>query len=394
MCFRYGALLLVLSCCLAGCSSLATFHKELPDPSPLFIDNAFNFQHQPVETEADIFALPDDVVRDMELTVRPLPGTKEKTDALLNYIFFLKGKRLNYDNAATLTAKETLQMQQANCLSLTVLSYSLAKAADLTVTFQDVQIPEYWTQIRGASLLNGHVNLKVKEPQSPSTYGSTWFRNPGYVIDFDLETNKSHFPVRTISQQEIVSMFYANKSAKAMLEQNFNLAYAYLRQALTLYSLASDALNNLAILYRQTGYLEEAEAVYLHGIRLHPRSINMKANLAVLYRFRGMEDKARQYERQVEELRQANPYYHVMLAHEAMRDKKLAKAEQHFHHALSLEPALTEAMAGLAGLYFQQGKYQQSEKYFKLAGRYAQSFREKERFNAKLNALTALQAKP
>ncbi|MFC4655714.1 tetratricopeptide repeat protein [Rheinheimera marina] len=390
---RYCGLLLVLSYSLIGCSSVTTANHQLPDPTPLFIDNAFNYQSQPVETEEDIFALPDDVVRDMEQMVRPLPGAKEKTDTLLNYIFFLKGKRLNYDNAATLTARETLRMQQANCLSLTVLSYSLAKAADLTVAFQDVQIPEYWTQIRGASLLNGHVNLKVKELQSPSTYGSTWFKNPGYVIDFDLETNKSHFPVRTISQQEIVSMFYANKSAQAMLEQNFNLAYAYLRQALTLYSVASDALNNLAILYRQTGYLEEAEAVYLHGISLHPKSINMKANLAVLYRFRGMEEKAQWYERQVEDLRLANPYYHVMLGHEAMRDSQISKAEQSFQHALALEPTLTEAMAGLATLYFQQGRLEQSEKYLKLAGRHAQSLRDKERFNAKLDALMTLQAK-
>ncbi|MCA1930996.1 hypothetical protein, partial [Rheinheimera sp.] len=151
-------LLLLLN---AGCSQTSA-PKLNDDPRQYLVDELFlPMSADEIETEQEIFALPDYAISDMKRMVKPLRSAREKTDALLNYIFFLKGKSITYDNSATLTATETLARHQANCLSLTILAYSLSKMANLDVTFQDVQIPEYWTHVQGVSLLNGHVNLKV-----------------------------------------------------------------------------------------------------------------------------------------------------------------------------------------------------------------------------------------
>src|SRR5690606_21210427 len=115
----------------------------------------------------------------------------------------------------------------------TILAYSLAQHANLAVEFQDVLIPEYWTQVQGSSLLNGHVNLRVKEKEDEGgVYRKRIFGKSEYVIDFDLETNKSHFPVRVLQREDVVAMFYTNKSAQALLDHQYDLAYAYLRAAL------------------------------------------------------------------------------------------------------------------------------------------------------------------
>jgi hypothetical protein len=128
----------------AGCS--LTVQNELnTEPRQYLADHLFTaIPEQSIETEQQIFALPDAVYHDMLRMVRPLNSSREKADALLNYIFFLKGKRISYETNATLTASETLAMQQANCLSLTILAYSLASVAEMNVLFQDVIIPEYW----------------------------------------------------------------------------------------------------------------------------------------------------------------------------------------------------------------------------------------------------------
>jgi Flp pilus assembly protein TadD len=377
-------LLLLLN---AGCSQTSA-PKLNDDPRQYLVDELFlPMSADEIETEQEIFALPDYAISDMKRMVKPLRSAREKTDALLNYIFFLKGKSITYDNSATLTATETLARHQANCLSLTILAYSLSKMANLDVTFQDVQIPEYWTHVQGVSLLNGHVNLKVSGGSSQSLAGQLSYEQFGYVIDFDLETNKSHFPVHSLKKPQIVAMFYNNKAAQAMIAKNYDLAYAYFKAAVLVDPNSSESWNNIAVLYRMKDRLDLAEQLYLIALRLDPESINSKSNLALLYQLTGKMEKSAELQRSVLKQRLENPYYHIMLGNEAMQNQELHKAIRHFQYSLKLNDKGSEAMAGLAKAYYQLGEPASAERYLLQAKRFAPGAQERARYQSKLQSL-------
>lgn len=377
-------LLLLLN---AGCSQTSNLTLNT-DPHDYLADELFlHIPDHKIETEEQIFALPDYAYSDMKRLVKPLRSAREKTDALLNYIFFLKGKSISYENSATLTASETLARHQANCLSLTVLAYSLAKEANLDVTFQDVLIPEYWTHVQGVSLLNGHVNLKVSGGSSQSLAGRLSYEQFGYVIDFDLETNKSHFPVRSLRKPQIVAMFYNNKAAQAMIAKNYDLAYAYFKAAVLVDPGSSESWNNIAVLYRTKGKLDLAEKVYHVAIRLDPESINSKSNLALLYELTGEAEKAVELQRAVHSQRLSNPYYHIMLGNESMQNNAPHQAIKHFQHSLKLNDKGSEALAGLALAHYRLGERSSAERYLLQAKKFAPGVQERSRYQSKLKSL-------
>ncbi len=379
-------------CCLllmlaAGCSQTAQ-NKLNTDPNQYFADDLFaTSQKNTIETEQQIFELPEAVYHDMVRMVRPLESSREKADALLNYIFFLKGKRISYDNNATLTATETLARQQANCLSLTILAYSLAKVAEMDVLFQDVRIPEYWTHVQGVSLLSGHVNLKLTGSSVKTSRAPVNYEQFSYVIDFDLETNKSHFPVRILTKPQIISMFYNNKAAQFMIAKNYDHAYAYLKAAILIDPNSSESWNNLAVLYRTIKHFNLAEDAYQIALKLDPESINVKSNLALLYMLIGETEKAEALQRIVYSQRLENPYYHIMLGNEAMQLNEYQQALKHFRYSLKLNEKMAEAMAGLAKAYYQLGEAETAKHYLLQAKKYAPSRQEQARYQSKLDFL-------
>ena len=109
-------------------------------PQTLLHDHLFNPIAEAIETPEQIFALPEQTKADVRLLTRSADSPRVKTDLLLNYLFEKKGSSLLYQNDATLTAAQTLTARQANCLSLTILSYSLAQEMDLNAEFRDIKI--------------------------------------------------------------------------------------------------------------------------------------------------------------------------------------------------------------------------------------------------------------
>lgn len=358
-------------------------------PDELLNDALFQTPVKAIESPEQIFQLPDQVRAEMRSLVRPDNSMRMKTDLLLNYLFSKKGTNLLYQNDATLTATETLAAQHANCLSLTILSYSLAQELGLHVEFRDIKIPEYWTQYNGRSMLNGHVNLKVVGGQRIGKNGNIDFTLFNYVIDFDIENNKEHFPSSALTKQQIVGMFYNNKAAEAMVSGDPDLAYAYLKAAVQMDPQAAESWNNLAVLYRNTQQFASAERAYLLAIRLAPEQLNPKANLALLYQAMGRLDEAKILTKQVERKRNQNPFYHIMLGYESLNAGQTAAAIEHYRKGLSLDRQSSEAWFGLARAHLLLGASQKAEQYLRQAEQSAPSRRERERYQHKLSVLTS-----
>ena len=81
---------------------------------------------------------------------------------LMQFLLDNGDESLSYQSGATLTAAQAYNDLNANCLSLSILAYSLAEHLGLYGQFQKAH-PEYWALNNGFNLLTGHINLRVKE---------------------------------------------------------------------------------------------------------------------------------------------------------------------------------------------------------------------------------------
>lgn len=376
-------------CVVVLLTACQQYTNQAVPPQALLNDELFRPITQPLESPEQVFALPEHTKAEIRQLSRSANSARVKTDLLLNYLFSKKGTNLLYQNDATLTATETLAARQANCLSLTILAYSLAQEMDLNVEFRDIKIPEYWTQNNGQSLLNGHVNLTVLGGKSINNNGSINYSVFSYVIDFGIQSNKSHFPSVALKKSQVIAMFYNNKAAEAMVYRNEDLAYAYLKAALSFDPEAAENWNNLAVLYRQKQQFELAESAYVLAGELAPDQLNSRANLALLYEAAGQYDKADKLRRVVAAKRVQNPFYHIMLGDESLVAGQAQQAIQHYRKSLNLDKKSSEALFGMAKAHLMLGQNDKAQMYLRSAKRAAPSQDERARYDNKLELLTS-----
>lgn len=119
---------------------------SLSEPDTLLVDETqFYGQLYPIETADEIFRLPQQIKAELRTLSTARQGMMERSKAILEYIMAHTGDSFSYNLALTRTVSETLATRQANCLSLSILTYSIAKEVGLAAVFQDVRIPEYWS---------------------------------------------------------------------------------------------------------------------------------------------------------------------------------------------------------------------------------------------------------
>jgi hypothetical protein len=127
------------------------------------------------------------------------------SNLLLDHIFPQDNIALSYKSNANVTAREAFHSATANCMSLIIMAYALAKQAGLAVDFQQVEIPEYRVKNGQCNLLTGHTNLLIK-----------------------------------------------TKGGQALVDHQYIIAYQYLKAATQADKLFSSAWGNLAVLYKLT----------------------------------------------------------------------------------------------------------------------------------------------
>ncbi len=379
----YASLLLALL--LTGCQSSNYASQHLQKPQ---LNSApFAKPQQEVASVDEIFTLDANDLTDLKAEMRSGATSQDKTRALLRFIFKSDQLPLHYVNSATLVAHETLQRREANCLSLTILAYALAKEVGFNAEFHEVQIPEYWITDGHQSRLNGHVNLLVVPPVLSFENGAVNYSLSRITVDFDTENRGKAWPSRVVTKEDIVAMFYNNKAADSLVAADYAQAFAYLKAAVEIAPNSAQTWANLSVLYRQVGLYKDAEESYLFSLRLNPNNSNTMANLAVLYRLVGQTAKAIELEEVVARKRKLNPFYHLMLGDEALNAQQTDIAKIHFNQALRLNPSLSAAMFGMAKSYIIEGDIDKAAQYLQDAKHFSQSHDEKLRYESKLKIL-------
>ena len=364
---------------LAACSSTQTT-TEIIDPArylllnkasdkpALFHQNNRHYLNQTIEIETpeQIFALNEEAINFVTQIVNSDLDDDGKVRALINHIFDRADLEMLYSATANTIAAETYETGYANCLSLTILSYAMTQRAGLKSHFQQVNIPEFWTRREGSSLINGHINLRVMVDKR---FGIQSIQQKNVIVDFDTQIRRRGFTSTDVSKERITAMFYNNKGAELLLKKDNYNAYRFLSEAVKTDARFSDAWVNLGLLYRRLGEYSLAESVYELAAQLDKKNLTALDNLAYLYEFQGLNDKAEDVRSKLQSRRQRNPFYHMMLGEIAYEENQYALSIRHFNDAISIDREQHLFYFGLAKAHYASGDKKLAQRYLKRAKR-------------------------
>ena len=389
----YLSILLLTFPLLLSCQSSSLLNKNDANYSQALINTFYldqKFNKPPafeIESEQDIFMLDEEMIAMVDENLKKSYTQTEKVKALLHHIFSQDNIALSYRSNANVIAKDAFHSQIANCLSLTIMAYALAKEANLNVAFQQVEVPEYWVRNGRYSLLTGHVNLLIKTKNIYDKTGA--YGADKLEIDFDPYVRKESFSKQIITKNKVLAMFYNNKGGQALVNENYAIAYQYFKAATQADQTFSSAWGNLAVLYKLTNNNQVAESTYRYAIALKQDNYTALANLAILLRKKGVITEAELIEHKLQTKRNKNPYYQAVLADEQYYQHNYKQAVSLYKKAIRLNQKLHELYFGLAKTYYQMNKIPEAKKAMKTALRLNKVKSTEKQYIAKLNFLNA-----
>jgi len=385
--FTHIVLLLVCSIAVSACQSTEQSQTtKLQVNKKLYHDEAFlGYAQLAIESEQEVFAIDDEMKNMVANKLSKERDISRRAKKLLKHIFAKDSVDIAYQSGANLTAIDAYHSHTANCMSLTIMAYVLAKEAKLDVSFQDVKVPEYWVRNGQYNMLTGHVNLVITKPKTPDK--SIFFGQDIIQIDFDPYVVKRAFPKKVIEKHTVLAMFYNNKGAQALVDQHYNLAYAYFKQATLVAPSFSSAWGNLGILYKLTNHIDFAFNSYRYAIKIDNENFTALENLSFLLKEHGSEQEFQLIQETLNNKRIINPYYHALLADEAFFRGENKLALKHYKKALKLDNKVHEFYFGLAKVYYKLSDISRAKRAMKKAILYNRATSTENLYTAKLNLL-------
>ncbi|NDV92305.1 tetratricopeptide repeat protein [Alteromonas sp. 345S023] len=384
---RHLAIAVVMSVLLVGCTS--TPEPVTLNPYPALHDELFpTYELFPVETEEDVFALGEDAKAFVKRATTIISGNTHhrSVKSLISSIFDHSEMGLLYRSNANSTAESTFANRAANCLSLSIMTYAMAKHAGFKAQFYEVDIPEYWTRREGFSFLNGHVNLRISIPDDPTV---TSIGPKSADVDFDPQMMRKHFPRIQVSKTLVLAMFYNNKGADALVANSYTRAYSYFRAAAMLAPELQQSWVNLGVLYRMVDAFDAAEQSYEYALTLNDDNLTAWENLSILFHHKGQKQKAEEIQAMVKTRRKSNPFYHFILGEQAFDEGNFEQALTYYQRAFKLDNSRHEVLFGLSKVYWELGDISKAESYLQRAAKFAPNQQDEVRYMSKLSTLAS-----
>lgn len=334
---------------LAACASA----PSTQDPVP-WLDAQFAWDPALVTVgPQELFRLDPQLARRLdEPSVRQVPvGLKLKR--VIDTIFDKDRKGFAYRAGHSTVAAETWRNRSGDCLSLTVLTYSVARTLGMSPVMQEVRTPAVFGREGSFDVVNQHVNVMF-----PHIRGDLMAESQDHEVVIDFEPDYAA-PRRGIPLDEagIVARYYNNVAVENMAAGDYPAAYAYFKAAVRAEPSYSSPYGNLAVLYRRTGHDEEAEKLLHYAVGLGG---NNDVALHELHRFltdHGRLREAGEVERKLQAREAADPYHWIGLALDHLEKNETARAIDELQQANDIAPTFAEVHRYLAIAYARSGEY-------------------------------------
>lgn len=325
---------------------------------------------------------------DMEAFARRALGgsrQREARPALLQALFE-RDLKLVYDAGRTRDAAGTFAERAGNCLSLVLMTASLARLMDVPTTFQTVVVDDAATREGDYVVLSGHVNLVLGKRVQARTIRD----EPDVVIDFLPAQQVAGYRALPLEEHQVLSLYMSNRAAEALVAGDTNAAYWWAREGLDLDPIATGVMNTLGVVYSRAGRPDAAEAAWRRALELAPRSTSVLANLVQHLRQQGRHAERAPLEARLAELQPVPPLHWYRLGRAAFDRGDYDSARGLFLRELGLQPEQAEVHFWLAATHARLGRAEHAVQDLTRAVVHSTSPAQKQLYAGKLARLRGL----
>jgi Tfp pilus assembly protein PilF len=258
----------------------------------------------------------------------------------------------------TFDAQTTMQQKSGNCMSLALLTGAFADLAGLDVRYQRVNAEPIYRRYDNVMTLSSHVRTHLLAPFEESD--DIFVIRPARII-VDYYPRRRDAKGDMIDITQFYSMYYQNLAANAMIEKDFEHAYALIHAALEIAPTDQENINTMAVVMTEMGLVEKALSLYEWASQGEINSLNMLSNYIDLLTREGHTLKAQTLRGQMANAVDDNPYKWLDLAEERIQSGKYQIAQRFLSKAIDNAPYLHEAFFYLAKTFYLQNQIEEAE---------------------------------
>lgn len=311
------------------------------------------------ETQAGEVAIPwelsHEIVDQIIGRLSPTGNERDRTRAILDFVFSTGGLDLRYALSPTRSAIETYYAREGNCLSFVNLFVGIGRMLRLNPGYVEVRDHQRWSYRDGVVLSQGHIVAGMEVDGQLSTF------------DFLPYRPKSYRDFRPIDDLTATAHFYNNLGAESLLSGDFERAETLLTRAVGLAPDFDKAVNNLGVLHLRQGRIDAAVELYDRGLARDPQNVAMLTNKARALQLMGNKQEGMELLATIEETRQTSVYFFIYRAEMAMAEGDPTTALKELRKALRRDSEVPEVHVGLAKVYLALGELDKARHHLERA---------------------------
>jgi len=335
-------LLLPLFLMLGACASQPTFLKQTAPLRGLTV---------PTVSEPNFSQISPAMLDFLDKYVEQRRGKEKATFSLVWAATDQNLRRFDYRQELTLSPTETFDQKTGNCLSFSAMFMMMARHLDLNAWYQEVEVPQQWSNNNDTLLVSMHVNVVIESTRS----GASW------VIDVSGMDNSRSRMHRRIKDSVVLAQYYNNLGAEALTEADLGRAYAYFTKAIETEPGLHYLWSNLGVVYSRNEQLDDAIQAYEAALDLDSSSTMAANNLYMIYEKTGNLQAGADLQKRVEKNRRKNPYYLTHLSTVAYDEGRLEESRELVEKALKLQQNEYRFHYQLARILGREGRRSEAE---------------------------------
>jgi len=369
---------------LAACASA----PPPVQPPALFNDALFKAPAGRVGAD-DLFALSDGMKRFIDRDIAAGVNAKGRRQALFDAVYHKYGLQLEYDSATTRDAAATFAARSGNCLSLVIMTAAFAKAMDLQVKYQSVDLDDAWNRDGNIFFFVGHVNLTLGRRSIDSGFGRG---DEELQIDFLPPAETKGMRTREIRESTIVAMYLNNRAAEALARGKLDDAYAWARAAVERDPGFANSYNTLGAIYHRHGDLAEAHRTLAYALERQPDNVHVMSNLVQVLGAEGRYAEAQELARTLDKIDPNPAFAYFDRGLKAMRQGNYKAARDLFEKEVQRAPYYHEFHFWLGAALIQLGEMDEARRQLALAIQYSTTRSDHDLYSTKLQRISSYRA--
>ncbi len=253
--------------------------------------------------------------------------TKLQRAAMLHQVLASPAFRaIEYHGPSTLTAQQAFDLRQANCLGYANLYIALSRHYGLKASYQLIEKFPEWSMTGNLVSMNVHINTMV--PLNS---------DKGLVVELGGNGFVQQGERKVISDNDALALFYNNLAITAYANEDNFQAYSLIAKAIAFSPRQALLWSNLGAVFRATEQYEAAESVLKTALRIDSGFYTALNNLSIVYHQTGQKNLYAEIAEKTQQLRIKNPYYYYYLARKSVQEKDYRLATRHLKRALRIK---------------------------------------------------------